>query len=86
MFLKCPCPSLAHSHYSPRVILVENHGALVGLVTVKDVLRFTMAEHHEPQSPWSDQRFDGLVDEARMLTSSFADDIRSWFRRMLRRS
>ena len=22
-----------------------------------------MAEHHEPQSPWSDQRFDGLVDD-----------------------
>ncbi|TFK83399.1 Cl-channel protein [Polyporus arcularius HHB13444] len=70
----------------PRVILVESHGALVGLVTVKDVLQYTMAEHHEPQSPWSEQHFDGLVDEARMLTSSFADDVRAWFRRVLRRS
>ncbi|KAI0779526.1 Cl-channel protein [Fomes fomentarius] len=70
----------------PRVILVENHGALAGLVTVKDVLRFTMAEHHEPQSPWSEQRFDGALDEARMWTSSLADDVWSWCRRVFRRS
>lgn len=72
--------------HSPRVILVENHGALVGLVTVKDVLRFTMAEHHEPQSPWSEQRFDGALDEARMWTSSLADDVWSWCRRVFGRS
>ncbi|KAI0744009.1 Cl-channel protein [Daedaleopsis nitida] len=70
----------------PRVILVENHGELVGLVTVKDVLRFTTSEHQEPQSPWSEQRFDGIVDEARVWTSSVADDVVSWGRRVLRRS
>ncbi|KAE9394259.1 hypothetical protein BT96DRAFT_195261 [Gymnopus androsaceus JB14] len=32
------------STVSPRVILVEDHGSLVGLVTVKDVLRFIATE------------------------------------------
>ena len=59
---------------------------ILGLVTVKDVLRFTTSEHQEPQSPWSEQRFDGIVDEARMWTSSMADDVVSWGRRVLRRS
>ncbi|KAL6303549.1 hypothetical protein BKA93DRAFT_336335 [Sparassis latifolia] len=31
----------------PRVILVEDHGALAGLVTLKDVLRFTLTEQGE---------------------------------------
>ncbi|KAJ3491253.1 hypothetical protein NLI96_g830 [Meripilus lineatus] len=28
----------------PRVIIVEDHGSLAGLITIKDVLRFTIAE------------------------------------------
>ena len=71
----------------PRIILVESHGALVGLLTVKDVLRFTMLEqHHVQYSPWSGEDFDGLVDEARTLTSNLADDVLSWGRRILRRT
>ncbi|KAH9929594.1 Cl-channel protein [Epithele typhae] len=68
----------------PRVILVENHGELAGLVTVKDVLRFTLA--HDTSSPWGEQRFDSLVDEAREWTGDLAEDAMSWFRRMLRRT
>lgn len=70
---------------SPRVILVENHGELVGLVTVKDVLRFTAAERHDLRSPWSEQRFDSLVDEAREWTGDLAEDALAWCRRLLGR-
>jgi len=50
----------------PRVILVEDHGSLVGLVTVKDVLRFIAKEkpgaHDEPS--WDERGgLDGLLDE-----------------------
>ena len=31
-------------HSRPRVILVEDRGLLIGLVTVKDVLRFIVTE------------------------------------------
>ena len=72
--------------HSPRVVLVESYGALAGLITVKDVLRFTMLEqHHVQYSPWSGEDLDGLVDEARTLTSNLADDIVSWGRRVFRR-
>ncbi|KAH9858868.1 Cl-channel protein [Lenzites betulinus] len=69
----------------PRVILVENHGTLAGLVTVKDVLRFTMTEH-DRESPWNEHRFDGVVDEAWSLSSDAADRVWSWCRRRLGRA
>ncbi|KAI0823388.1 Cl-channel protein [Trametes gibbosa] len=69
----------------PRVILVENHGALAGLVTVKDVLRFTMTEH-DRQSPWNEHRFDGVVDEAWSLSSDAVDRVWSWCRQRLGRA
>lgn len=34
-------------HCRPRVILVGSEGRLVGLVTVKDVLRHEASEHHQ---------------------------------------
>ncbi|KAI0645842.1 Cl-channel protein [Trametes meyenii] len=64
----------------PRVILVEDHGALAGLVTVKDVLRFTMTEHDDRHSPWNEQRFDGVVDEAWSWGSDAIDRAWSWCR------
>ncbi|TCD65613.1 glycerol ethanol, ferric requiring protein [Steccherinum ochraceum] len=44
----------------PRVILVESHGTLAGLITVKDVLRFTLTEISEHQShvTWSNDHFE----------------------------
>ena len=71
--------------YRPRIILVENHGQLSGLVTVKDVLRFTATERQDLRSPWSEQRFDSLVDEARTWTGDLAEDAMSWARQLLRR-
>ena len=44
------CPS------RPRVILVEDHGQLVGLITVKDMLRFNAAHA-------SDETYSGGVSE-----------------------
>ncbi|EIW62694.1 Cl-channel protein [Trametes versicolor FP-101664 SS1] len=69
----------------PRVILVENHGALAGLVTVKDVLRFTMTEHDDRHSPWNEQRFDGVVDEAVSWGSDAVDRAWAWCRGRLGR-
>ncbi|CDO69146.1 hypothetical protein BN946_scf185042.g48 [Trametes cinnabarina] len=70
----------------PRVILVEDHGALVGLVTVKDVLRFTMTELDDRHSPWNEHRFDGVVDEAWSWGSDVADRGMSWLRTRIGRS
>ena len=64
---------------------MENHGQLSGLVTVKDVLRFTATERQDLRSPWSEQRFDSLVDEARTWTGDLAEDAMSWARQLLRR-
>ncbi|KAI0633604.1 Cl-channel protein [Trametes polyzona] len=69
----------------PRVILVEDHGALAGLVTVKDVLRFTMTAHDDRHSPWNEHRFDGVVDEAWSWGSDALDRARAWVRTRLGR-
>lgn len=78
-------PRTTNNVYSPRVILVENHGALAGLVTVKDVLRFTMTEHDDRHSPWNEQRFDGVVDEAVLWGSDAVDRAWAWCRGRLGR-
>ncbi|KAI8993977.1 Cl-channel protein [Trametes punicea] len=70
----------------PRVILVEDHGALAGLVTVKDVLRFTMTEIDDRHSPWNEHRFDGVVDEAWLWGSDVIDRALSRCRRWIGRS
>ncbi|KAG8929206.1 glycerol ethanol, ferric requiring protein [Tulasnella sp. 417] len=44
----------------PRVILVEQHGTLVGLITVKDVLRFIAAAEHASS-------FDSNIDSVGIL-------------------
>ncbi|KAG6873540.1 hypothetical protein C0995_014410 [Termitomyces sp. Mi166 len=47
----------------PRVILVENHGVLMGLVTVKDVLKF-IATKPAHELSWDDRGgLDGLLEE-----------------------
>ncbi|KAG5717997.1 putative chloride channel protein, partial [Termitomyces sp. T112] len=47
----------------PRVILVENHGVLMGLVTVKDVLKF-IATKPSHELSWDDRGgLDGLLEE-----------------------
>jgi len=74
----------------PRVILVEDHGSLVGLVTVKDVLRFIAMEkpgYHELS--WEQRGgLDGLLEEfwsvGRGVSSRVADEISKLRRRWAR--
>lgn len=68
--------------FRPKVILVEQHGCLVGLVTVKDVLRYTALEHHEGLSSWEDHgSFTSMTEEAwtwiRQFTHNLLHRIRS---------
>ncbi|EMD33680.1 hypothetical protein CERSUDRAFT_67832 [Gelatoporia subvermispora B] len=69
----------------PRVILVEDRGMLVGLVTVKDVLHFTHTEHASAHSSWNERRFDDAVEEAWSWTAHRTDTIIGWTRRLFRR-
>ncbi|KAJ7121295.1 Cl-channel protein [Mycena crocata] len=48
----------------PRVILVEDHGVLAGLVTVKDVLRWIAVEKPEREPSWDERGgLDGILEE-----------------------
>ncbi|CCM03209.1 uncharacterized protein FIBRA_05333 [Fibroporia radiculosa] len=69
----------------PRVILVEDRGVLAGLVTVKDVLRFTLMEQNHTHSPWSEHEFEGIVEEVWTWTNDRVYTIASWCRRLFRR-
>jgi chloride channel 3/4/5 len=71
--------------HSPRVILVEDHGVLSGLVTVKDVLRFIATlPTHEPS--WDERGgLDGLLEEAWTWAANIVYRIVSWSRRIIRR-
>jgi len=70
----------------PRVILVEDHGVLVGLVTVKDVLRFIATEKPDHGPSWDERGgLDGLLEEAWTWTSDTVYRTVAWSRRLLRR-
>jgi chloride channel 3/4/5 len=73
----------------PRVILVEYHGSLAGLITVKDVLRFIVSsEHSHPtnDSVWNDPGgLDGLLEEAWLWTGNVWRRTYSAARRLVRR-
>ncbi|KAM6502118.1 Cl-channel protein [Amanita muscaria] len=70
----------------PRVILVEDHGKLVGLVTVKDVLRFiaTRQPHHGPS--WDERGgLHNLLEEIWHWVTTKADHLMSWSWSSIRR-
>lgn len=70
----------------PRVILVEDQGALCGLVTVKDVLRYTLTETGEVQRSWDDvSQFEGIIEETWTWITRRANSLISLCRRLLRR-
>jgi chloride channel 3/4/5 len=75
----------AHPLYSPRVILVEDHGSLVGLVTVKDVLKFTATEEHA-NGHTGHARYDtGALDEAWDWMQDTFHKVVDWGQRKMRR-
>ncbi|TFK53546.1 hypothetical protein OE88DRAFT_1676743 [Heliocybe sulcata] len=68
----------------PRVILVEDRGTLVGLVTVKDVLRFMMTEKQESES-WDDRGgIDAVLEEVWAWIMQVEETIVSWCQRIIR--
>ncbi|KAF8588706.1 Cl-channel protein [Ramaria rubella] len=69
----------------PRVILVEEHGSLVGLITVKDVLKFIACERGTSTSPWNDGGLEGILEEAWMWMSQFVERGIDWSRSLLQR-
>ncbi|KAG5221578.1 glycerol ethanol, ferric requiring protein [Salix suchowensis] len=71
---------------SPRIILVEDHGALAGLVTVKDVLRFIATEKPDRESSWDERGgLDGFLEELWMWTDGAVHKFIAWTSRVLRR-
>lgn len=70
----------------PRVILVEDHGVLAGLVTVKDVLRFIATEKPDQEPSWDERGgLDGMLEEVWTWASGAVYRIVSWSRRLVGR-
>ena len=60
------------------MILVEEHGTLVGLVTVKDVLKFVAMEKPDSYPSWDERGgLDGVLEEIWNWTSKTWDRILS---------
>ena len=76
-----PCPQ------SPRVILVEDFGTLVGLTTVKDVLH--LEPHGQLNSPmiaWSNRgALDGALEELWTWLADVRSSANAWYSRVSRR-
>ncbi|KAJ7049658.1 Cl-channel protein [Mycena amicta] len=70
----------------PRVILVEDHGVLAGLVTVKDVLRWIAIEQPEREPSWDERGgLDGMLEEVWSWASAIFLPVLSWSRKLLNR-
>jgi chloride channel 3/4/5 len=68
------------------VILVEDHGALVGLVTVKDVLRFIATEKPDSEPSWDERGgLDGMLEEIWRWVVGVLHRALQWSRSLLRR-
>jgi chloride channel 3/4/5 len=75
----------------PRVILVEQFGTLRGLLTVKDVLRFTTSlesshDAHDTET-WDDYRgsLRDILEGTWVWTSAIIEQFSSFVRRMMGR-
>jgi hypothetical protein len=65
----------------PRVIFVEDHGLLVGLITVKDLLKQHMLHEHQTKADESSRinELEDVLEEGRLWALGFLD--RFWKRR-----
>ena len=72
---------------SPRVILVEDFGTLVGLTTVKDV--WHLEPHGQLNSPmiaWSNRgALDGALEELWTWLADVRSSANAWYARVSRR-
>jgi chloride channel 3/4/5 len=76
----------------PRVILVEDRGSLVGLLTVKDCLMFTlMQQRREYRGTWFDEEsvhgLEDSFDNIWLWTMGVVDSLSvvHWMKRIMRR-
>ncbi|THH14591.1 hypothetical protein EW146_g5756 [Bondarzewia mesenterica] len=71
----------------PRVILVEDYGSLVGLVTVKDVLQLKPSDSfHSPGVSWNERGgLDGVLEEMWTYIADLQSSLTSWYHRVFRR-
>jgi len=70
----------------PHTILVEDHGVLSGLVTVKDVLKYIATEKPDHRPSWDERGgLDGLLEEVWTWGENLASKAVLWGRRVLRR-
>ncbi|KAF8197912.1 Cl-channel protein [Pholiota molesta] len=70
----------------PRAILVEDHGVLSGLVTVKDVLKFIATEKPDHRPSWDERGgLDGLLEEVWTWANGNISKILQWSGRIFRR-
>ncbi|KAG2747073.1 hypothetical protein P692DRAFT_20780971 [Suillus brevipes Sb2] len=69
----------------PRVILVEEHGSLKGLVTVKDVLRFNAVERPTGDLHWDAGELEAVLDVMWTWAVGVGDTCVEWYRRLIRR-
>ena len=67
------------------MILIEDHGVLCGLITVKDVLKYTLSQAGEMRSRWDETQFEGIVEDVWTRTTILTNTVVSWGRRLLRR-
>jgi chloride channel 3/4/5 len=72
------------AYVRPRIILVEDHGVLSGLVTVKDVLKFIATEKVDHRPSWDERGgLDGLLEEIWTWASRQVSKVLHWSRRLL---
>jgi chloride channel 3/4/5 len=71
--------------YSPRVILVEEHGILKGLVSVKDVLRFNATEEPAGDPQWDASELEAILDVMWNWATGVVQTTMEWYRRFIRR-
>lgn len=64
---------------SPRCVLIEEHGNLVGILTLKDLLRQVIIEEHDEEE--AEQRHSSINELEDAL-----EEIRLWLRKVFRRS
>jgi chloride channel 3/4/5 len=69
----------------PRVILVEEHGSLKGLVTVKDVLRFNESEQPIGDLHWDAGDLEATLDVMWVWAVGIGESSVEWYRRLTRR-
>ncbi|KAG1767420.1 chloride channel [Suillus occidentalis] len=69
----------------PRVILVEEHGSLKGLVTVKDVLRFNAVERPIGDLHWDAGELEAVLDVMWTWAVGVGGTCMEWYRRLIRR-